>query len=42
MEPGELWRWGMRRDVVLGPRFFADRRVTFDWARHELVFEEAR
>jgi hypothetical protein len=41
MEPGELWRWGVRRDAVLGPRFFAGRRVTFDWARRELVFEDS-
>ena len=40
MDPADLWRWGVRRDAVLGPRFFADRRVTFDWAKHELVFEE--
>ncbi len=42
MDASELWRWGIRRDAVLGPRFFADRRVTFDWARHELVFEDGR
>jgi hypothetical protein len=42
MDASELWRWGVRRDAVLGPRFFADRRVAFDWARHELVFEDRR
>ena len=40
MDPADLWRWGVRRDAVLGPRFFENRRVTFDWDRHELVFEE--
>ena len=39
LDSSELWRWGVRRDAVLGPAFFTDRRVTFDWARHELVFE---
>jgi hypothetical protein len=39
MDPGEMWRHGMRRDGILGPRFFTGRRVTFDWARHELRFE---
>ena len=28
MDASELWRWGIRRDAVLGPRFFADRRVS--------------
>lgn len=42
MDTSELWRWGVRRDGVLGPGFFTDRRVTFDWARHELVFEDGR
>ena len=40
MDTSELWRWGVRRDAVLGPAFFTDRRVTFDWARHELLFED--
>jgi hypothetical protein len=40
MDTSELWRWGVRRDAVLGPGFFTDRRVTFDWQRRELVFEE--
>jgi hypothetical protein len=42
MESAELWRWGVRRDGVLGPLFFEDRRVTFDWARHDLLFEDPR
>ena len=40
MDTSELWRWGVHRDAVLGPGFFAGRRVTFDWDRHELVFED--
>ena len=40
MDTSELWRWGVRRDAVLGPGFFTGRRVTFDWDRHELVFED--
>jgi hypothetical protein len=39
MDTSELWRWGVRRDAVLGPGFFTDRRVTFDWKGHALVFE---
>ncbi len=40
MDSAELWRWGVRRDAVLGPRFYDDRRVTFDFTRREMVFEE--
>ena len=40
MDTAELWRHGARRDGLLGPRFFVGQRVTFDWARHELVFED--
>ena len=40
MDTSELWHWGVRRDAVLGPGFFTDRRVTFDWKRHELLFED--
>ena len=40
MDASELWRNGARLDGLIGPRFFAGRRVTFDWERHELVFEE--
>jgi hypothetical protein len=40
MDTTELWRHGARLDGLLGPKFFANRRVTFDWARHELLFEE--
>lgn len=39
LSPGELWRYGVRRDGLLGPEMFRGRRVTFDWARHALVFE---
>jgi hypothetical protein len=42
MDAADLWRWGPRRDAVLGPTLFEGRRVTIDWARHELVFEEAK
>lgn len=37
LEPAAMWRWGTRLDGLLGPEFFRDRRVTFDWAKHELV-----
>ena len=40
MGTSELWRLGPRHDGLLGPAFFARRRVTFDWAKHELVFED--
>lgn len=41
MDASELWRWGARRDGLLGPGFFNGRRVTFDWDGRALVFEEA-
>jgi hypothetical protein len=39
MDPGEAWREGARLDGLLGPDWFRGRRVTFDWEKHELVFE---
>jgi len=30
MDYGELWRHGVRRDGLLGPKFFAGRRVTIE------------
>lgn len=39
MDPGELWRHGVRRDALLSHDFFKDKRVTIDWAKRELVFE---
>ena len=39
LDASELWRHGVRRDAILGPAFFRGRRVTFDWDRHEMVFE---
>lgn len=36
----EFWRHGIRRDALLGPAFFRDRRVTFDWSRREMVFQQ--
>ncbi len=39
MDPGEAWREGVRLDGLLGPDWFSRRRVTFDWVRHELIFE---
>jgi hypothetical protein len=39
LDSGELWRHGVRRDVLLSHDFFRDRRMTIDWERHELVFE---
>ncbi|MFN8589065.1 MAG: aspartyl protease family protein [Candidatus Eisenbacteria bacterium] len=38
MDATEFWRHGVRRDALLGPGFFRDRRVTVDWAKHELLF----
>jgi hypothetical protein len=35
----EMWRHGVRRDALLSHDFFKDRRVTIDWASHQLVFE---
>ncbi|MEQ1832835.1 MAG: aspartyl protease family protein [Candidatus Eisenbacteria bacterium] len=40
MEPIELWREGVRKDALLGPGVFLGRRVSIDWQRHELVFED--
>ena len=40
LDSSELWRHGVRRDALLSHDFFRDRRVTFDWDKHELVFEE--
>ena len=38
MGSAELWRNGARLDGMLGPKFFARRRVAFDWIRHDMVF----
>jgi hypothetical protein len=40
MDPSELWRHGVRRDAVLGPGLLLKRRVTIDWTKRELLFEE--
>jgi hypothetical protein len=40
MDAAELWRHGVRRDALLGPGILLKRRVTLDWTRRELVFEE--
>ena len=40
MDPSELWRHGVRRDALLGPGIMLKRRVTIDWIRKELLFEE--
>jgi len=37
----ELWRHGLRRDAMLGPEWFKGRRVTIDWVKQDLVFEDA-
>lgn len=37
LDSSELWRHGVRRDALLSNDFFRGRRVTIDWARHELV-----
>ena len=39
MDSAEMWRHGVRRDAVLGADFFRGLRVTIDWNRHELLFE---
>ena len=39
MEPVEMWRYGVRRDGLLGPGILLKRRVTIDWTRRDLVFE---
>ncbi|MBI5171138.1 MAG: aspartyl protease family protein [Candidatus Eisenbacteria bacterium] len=38
----EFWRHGVRRDGLLGPAFFRDRRVSVDWEKRELVFAPRR
>ncbi len=40
MEPIEMWREGVRKDGMLGPGIFLGRRVTIDWTKRELVFED--
>jgi hypothetical protein len=39
LDSGELWRHGVRRDALLSHDFFKGKRVTYDWAAHDLVFE---
>ena len=39
LDSGEVWREGVRLDGLLGPDWFRGRRVTFDWEKHEVVFE---
>ena len=39
-DTAEVLRHGVRRDAMLGPDFFRGRRMTIDWDRQELVFEE--
>ena len=41
MDATELWRHGVRRDAVLGPGILLKKRMTIDWTRRELVFEES-
>jgi hypothetical protein len=40
MEPIEMWRHGVRRDALLGPGVLRGRKVTIDWTRRDLVFED--
>ncbi len=40
LDSSELWRHGVRRDALISHDFFKGRRVTIDWATHNLVFEE--
>jgi hypothetical protein len=39
LEPGELWRHGVRRDAILSHDFFRGQRLTIDWERQELLVE---
>jgi hypothetical protein len=39
MDSGEAWREGVRLDALLGPDWFRGRRITFDWAKHEVAFQ---
>lgn len=39
LDSGEVWREGVRLDGQLGPDWFRGRRLTFDWDKHEVVFE---
>jgi hypothetical protein len=40
MEPLEMWRHGVRKDGLLGPAILRGRRMTIDWTKRELVFED--
>lgn len=40
LESSELWRHGVRRDAIVSHDFFIGKRVTLDWTRREIVFEE--
>ncbi len=39
LDASEMWRHGVRRDALLSHDFFKGRRLTIDWAKHELVVE---
>jgi hypothetical protein len=39
LDPGELWRHGVRRDAILSHDFFRGQRLTIDWSARELVVE---
>jgi hypothetical protein len=39
LEPGELWRHGVRRDAILSHDFFRGQRLTIDWEHQELLVE---
>jgi hypothetical protein len=41
LDPGELWRHGVRRDAILSHDFFKGMRVTYDWAAHEMILENS-
>jgi hypothetical protein len=40
MASGELWRHGVRRDAEISEEFFKGYRVSVDWGRRELLFEQ--
>ena len=40
MDPVEMWRHGVRRDGLLGPGILLKRRMTIDWTKRELVFDQ--
>jgi hypothetical protein len=40
LDSSEMWRHGVRRDALVSHDFFRGKRVTIDWEKRELLFEE--